>query len=155
MRLTETGRGVELTSSGVTTYSRRQVRELGELYEHVRQAGRGSVEMVAGWLTSSGEPRALHPLLEGELARRGYVLDCPLCQAGADGRRYSAAKARRRFAVNASRAVLLEHRQHARKRPIKPGTTGKRVGLPAPGSVRDGDRRRGEPPFPGIRPEGG
>lgn len=141
--LTDNGQIVEMTASGVLRLDKQQTMEAFQLLDHVRAGGRGGVDVVARWLAASGQRRELERVLAPELAKRGFVLDCALCRAGVPAGKFTSVKARRRFGVAASWVELREHRHHAARRPVQPRST-KRKGLPAPGSVRDGDERQGE-----------
>jgi hypothetical protein len=103
-----------LLGGGEQMLSPAESKELVSLLDRVKQQGRGSPELVLSWLRE--KPRRLESLLAAALAEKGYLLDCPLCQRGADARRYSVARARRLFGIALSRQQLQEHRRHARRR---------------------------------------
>jgi hypothetical protein len=130
MKIRANGGVTVLLGSGEQVLSPADIKELFSLLDQVKQRGRGSPELVIGWMRI--EPRRLQPLLASALANQGYQADCPLCGQGADGRRYSVASARRIFGVGVHHQQLLEHRRHARKRrPYRP-TEGRPANVPAP-----------------------
>ena len=113
LRVCEDGCAAALTASGVTRLSPEAARELRGLVERARTAGGWTPERLVGWLAVS--PRAIEPVLSLGLLERGYVTDCRLCRAGADGRGRGRFSLLRRHGILATHAEIVAHRRHARR----------------------------------------
>ena len=118
VRFKANGSASVLLGGGEVMLSPREARELFSLLDLIREQGRGSPEFVLGWMQEN--PRRITSLLASALIEHGYDPTCEMCAQGADGRRYSVAKARRRFGLTLSRPSLAEHRRHARERERRP-----------------------------------